>query len=132
MADYRLGKYSLGHLLSRQFYGVSALKAVSPLTTYIDKTNAGFSLSYGVFQNYYSHVPAFANSKLIPIVGTIASGIAYLGAPFMVPLVKRFPKYQKHMIWFGWLLCISGLVAGSFVNTLPGLIITQGIMYGCE
>jgi hypothetical protein len=48
----------------------------------------------------------------------------------MVPLVKRFPKYQKHMIWFGWTLCIAGLVGGSFVTTLPGLMFTQGIMYG--
>jgi hypothetical protein len=95
-----------------------------------DDGNIGFSLSYGVFQNYYSDVPEFANSKLLPIVGSTATGIAYLGSPFMVPIVKRFPQYQKHMIWFGWLLCISGLVAASFVSSLPGLIITQGIMYG--
>jgi hypothetical protein len=48
----------------------------------------------------------------------------------MTPVVKRFPRYQKPMIWFGWILCISGLVAGSFVDALPGLIMTQGVMYG--
>jgi hypothetical protein len=94
------------------------------------RSDIGFPLAYGVFQNYYSQVPAFANSPLIPVVGGISSGISYLGSPFMVPLVKRFPKYQKHMIWFGWTLCIAGLVGGSFVTTLPGLIFTQGIMYG--
>jgi hypothetical protein len=47
----------------------------------------------------------------------------------MVPLVKRFPKYQKHMIWLGWSLCIAGLVGGSFVTTPPGLMVTQGIIY---
>lgn len=48
----------------------------------------------------------------------------------MCPLVKRHPKYKLHMICVGWLLCILGLVAGSFADTLPSLIITQGLMYG--
>jgi len=48
----------------------------------------------------------------------------------MAPLVKRYPKYQMHMIWLGWPLCIIGLVAGSFATTLPALIVTQGMMYG--
>lgn len=34
------------------------------------------------------------------------------------------------MIWFGWTLSIAGLAAGSFSNTLTGLIMTQGVMYG--
>ena len=48
----------------------------------------------------------------------------------MAPLVKRFPKYQRLMIFIGWPICILGILAGSFVNTLPGLIMTQGVMYG--
>jgi hypothetical protein len=99
-------------------------------TQLMKRSQIGFPLAYGVFQNYYSQVPAFANSPLIPVVGGVSSGISYLGSPFMVPLVKRFPKYQKHMIWLGWSLCITGLVGGSFVTTLPGLMFTQGIMYG--
>ncbi|KAH8891262.1 MFS general substrate transporter [Thozetella sp. PMI_491] len=95
------------------------------------KVLMGFPLAYGVFQNYYSQVPAFANSPLVPLVGGVSSGISYLASPLMVPLVRRFPKYQKHMIWLGWATCIAALVGGSFVTTLPGLIITQGIMYGC-
>jgi MFS family permease len=34
------------------------------------------------------------------------------------------------MIWTGWLLCIVGLVASSFADTIGALIATQGIMYG--
>ncbi|OZJ01544.1 hypothetical protein BZG36_05508 [Bifiguratus adelaidae] len=90
----------------------------------------GFPLSYGIFQNYYSQLPEFAGNPYIPIVGSIAQGISYLGAPVMAPLVKRFPKYLRHMIYLGLPLCILGLVAGSFANTLGGLIVTQGIMYG--
>lgn len=48
----------------------------------------------------------------------------------MVPLVRRFPKYQKHMIWAGWLVCIIALVGASFATSFTGLVITQGVMYG--
>lgn len=48
----------------------------------------------------------------------------------MAPLVKRFPRYQRHMVWVGWPICILGILAGSFMDTLPGLIMTQGVMYG--
>lgn len=34
------------------------------------------------------------------------------------------------MIYLGWPLCITSLIAGSFATTLGGLIMTQGIMYG--
>lgn len=89
----------------------------------------GFALSYGVFQNYYSRLPEFENSPFIPYVGSISTGLSFLGAPFMVPFVKRFPKYQRQMIWVGWLICILGILAGSFVDSLPGLIVTQGVTY---
>ncbi|KAG0650380.1 Riboflavin transporter MCH5 [Hyphodiscus hymeniophilus] len=90
----------------------------------------GFPLSFGVFQNYYSTLPQFANSPFISIVGTTASGISYLGAPFIIPIIKRYSRYQRQMIWVGLPLCLSGLAAGSFATTLGGLIFTQGIMYG--
>lgn len=61
----------------------------------------GFPLSFGVFQNYYSHLPQFANNPYIPIVGTVASGISYLGAPLVTPVIKRYSRYRRQMIWFG-------------------------------
>jgi MFS family permease len=90
----------------------------------------GFPLSFGVFQDYYSHIPAFQNSAYISAVGTTASGISYLGAPIATPLIQRWSKYRVHMILVGWPLCILGLVAGSFANTLGTLLLTQGVMYG--
>jgi MFS family permease len=90
----------------------------------------GFPLSFGVFQEYYAHLPAFKNSAYISAIGTTASGISYLGAPLATPLIRRWAKYRTHMILVGWPLCILGLVAGSFANTLGKLLLTQGIMYG--
>ncbi|GJN73963.1 hypothetical protein PLICBS_008047 [Purpureocillium lilacinum] len=90
----------------------------------------GFPLSFGVFQNYYSKLPQFADNRYISVVGTVASGLSYLGAPFIMPLIKRYHKYQRHMIWIGWPLCISGVLIGSFASTLEVLILTQGVAYG--
>ena len=90
----------------------------------------GFPLSFGVFQNYYSHLPEFKGDPFIAVVGTTASGISYMAAPIVIPLIKRFSIYRRYMIWIGWPLCLLGLVAGSFARTLATLIVTQGVMYG--
>jgi predicted MFS family arabinose efflux permease len=90
----------------------------------------GFPLSFGVFQEYYSHLPAFKNEPYLSVVGTTASGISYLGAPLAIPLIRRWSTYRMHMILVGWPLCILGLVAGSFADRLNTLILTQGVMYG--
>lgn len=94
--------------------------------------SSGFPISFGVFQNHYSKLPEFGGNLHVTIVGTMASGIPYLCAPFMAVFVRRCQRYRSQMIWLGWPLCIAGLVAGSFVNTIGALIVTQGIMYGSE
>lgn len=93
-------------------------------------TFPGFPISFGVFQDYYSELPEFKGNPYIPLVGTMASGIPYLGAPFMAILVRRYQLYRRQIIWMGWPLCIIGLVASSFANSLGALIVSQGIMYG--
>lgn len=108
----------------------------------------GFPLSFGVFQNYYSKQPAFESNRYIPVVGSVASGISYLGAPAVTPLIKRFQRFQTQMIWAGcksshvpnlheisliwWLglVCIGGVVLASFCTTVETLILTQGVAYG--
>ena len=90
----------------------------------------GFPLSFGVFQEYYTTLPEFKDSPYISIVGTTASGISYLGAPVIIPFIRRWSKYRSQMILVGWPLCIVGLIAGSFAKTLGTLILTQGVLYG--
>lgn len=90
----------------------------------------GLPLSFGVFQEYYTSIPEFNNSPYISIVGTTASGISYLGAPLVIPLIRRWSAYRTHMILVGWPLCIIALLAGSFANSLGTLILTQGVLYG--
>ena len=87
-------------------------------------------MSYGVFQNFYYENEPFRGNKNISVVGTIATAITYMGALFTTPLVKKYQRYQRHMIWVGWVICILSLIAGSFANQIETLILTQGIMYG--
>ena len=62
----------------------------------------------------------------------MASGIPYLAAPLMAVIVRRYQRYRWQIIWIGWPLCIAGLVASSFADSLGALIMSQGIMYGGE
>lgn len=61
----------------------------------------GFPLSFGVFQNYYSQLPEYANQPYVSIIGTVASGISYMGAPIIIPFLKRTGRYRVYMIWVG-------------------------------
>jgi MFS family permease len=88
-------------------------------------------MSFGVFQNYYSNIPEFQkDSDNIPLVGTLAQALYYLGAPISAILTKKFPKRQRLQIWIGWPLCVLGLLAASFTSSVNGLIGTQGLLYG--
>ena len=60
----------------------------------------------------------------------MASGIPYMGAPFMALFVRRYQRHRLLIVWIGWPLCILGLIAGSFADSLGVLIVTQGVMYG--
>jgi hypothetical protein len=82
-------------------WGKTFHNEVSRIMWLLTQKFQGFPLSFGVFQNYYSGLPQFANNPYIPIVGTIASGISYLGAPLVTPLIKRYSRYQKQMILIG-------------------------------
>ncbi|KAH6639960.1 monocarboxylate transporter [Truncatella angustata] len=90
----------------------------------------GFPLTFGVFQDYYSRQPEFEGSSNIAVIGAVSTSIYFLGAPIASPLVKRFQRWQRHMVVVGWALCVVSLLAASFVSSVPGLIATQGILYG--
>ncbi|KAK8108736.1 hypothetical protein PG984_014537 [Apiospora sp. TS-2023a] len=48
----------------------------------------------------------------------------------IMPFIQRYQRWQRQMIWVGWLICIGGLALGSFAPTLEVLILTQGVAYG--
>ena len=126
----------------------------------IEALQWGFPITFGVFQDYYTTHPPFSSSSpstlrfstrstsnssndnsitgssssaragKIALIGTLATGIVYLGAPPMVYLVRRYPRWHLIMIWGGWLVSIVALVGASFAKTVGGLVATQGALYG--
>ncbi|KAK2052447.1 major facilitator superfamily transporter [Colletotrichum caudatum] len=90
----------------------------------------GFPLSYGVFQDYYSNHPVLKHDSNITVIGTVATGVYYLAGPLVTPFVASFQAWQRHMIIIGWIGCVLSLVIASFITSVPGLIATQGFLYG--
>ncbi|KAF3808901.1 putative acetyltransferase [Colletotrichum gloeosporioides] len=66
----------------------------------------------------------------IAVIGTVATSVYFLGGPIATPLVARFQAWQRHMIVVGWLGCCVSLAVASFMSSVPGLIATQGVLYG--
>ncbi|KAJ1333111.1 MFS transporter MCT family solute carrier family 16 (monocarboxylic acid transporters) member 10 [Microdochium nivale] len=118
-----------GHQLAPVDGGIAAWRLLSAAFVF-ETLLWGFPLSFGVFQDYYSKIPEFNNSPYIGVVGTIASGLGYIGAPVIMSFIQGHQRWRREMIWIGWPICIGGLVAGSFANTLETLILTQGVAYG--
>ncbi|KAG8855705.1 hypothetical protein FRB96_006749 [Tulasnella sp. 330] len=90
--------------------------------------------SYGVFLNYYTTV-TFAGSSdndlktLLPLIGTLGSGIIYISGLPLSPFIARYPRWRNKMLYVGLGLCMVALVGAGFSTKPIHLIITQGILY---
>jgi len=85
--------------------------------------------SFGVFQEYYSAHPLFANSTGISAIGSTTLGLMYLPAPLLSLALQRWPRVRLPFMISGLALVIVALIAASFCSTVPGLIGTQGVLY---
>ncbi|KAF2434651.1 MFS general substrate transporter [Tothia fuscella] len=90
----------------------------------------GFPMSFGIFAAYYKDHENFRNDRYIPVIGTLTTGIAFLGAPIVVPIAARYHSKQRQMIWAGWAICVASLIAASFATKVWHLLVAQGIAYG--
>jgi len=91
----------------------------------------GLPFSYGVFRDYYVNHNTFPGSDAnLAIVGTVSSGIMYLGSIFVFVALKRYPYLSRWCNIVGLSIILLGLVAGSFATQLWQLILTQGALYG--
>ncbi|KAK3631437.1 hypothetical protein LTR22_021077 [Elasticomyces elasticus] len=90
----------------------------------------GLPLSFGVFLRFLANHELFRDSNSIPLIGTMAAGVAYLGMPFVNVFAVRWPRYRWAMCVVGWVLSLMGLVAASFANAVWQLVVLQGFVYG--
>lgn len=109
-------------------FGVHVI--ASTFETQVLISNAGFPITFGVFQDYYSRQPEFENNSNISAIGAVATSIFFLGAPIASPLVRKYQRWQRHLVVGGTTICAVSLLAASFATSVPGLIATQGVMYG--
>lgn len=95
-----------------------------------DSKLAGFAISYGVFQEYYSRLTKFEGNANLSIIGTLETSIYFLGSPFFTPFVRRYHLWQRTMVLVGSAICAASLVAAAFANNANSLIALQGVLYG--
>ena len=90
----------------------------------------GLAISFGVFQRYYAAHPLFKDSSSIATIGTLATGVSYLGMPFANYFALKWPRHRWRMCSAGWFLCVGSLAAASLATGVKWLMFTQGLMYG--
>lgn len=89
-----------------------------------------FPFSYGVFLNYYTtHTFKDSPSSLLALVGSLSTGIMYLSAVIITPIVSRYPRQKKNIMAVGVTFCVTGLIGAAFSTKPWQLVITQGIIY---
>ncbi|KAJ7069458.1 MFS general substrate transporter [Mycena amicta] len=93
----------------------------------------GFPNAYGVFLDSYLKDPRFASqngaTRLLPLVGTLSSGIIYCSGVVLNPISARYPQHRRKSMWFGSALSCASLFSASYATTISQLIVLQGILY---
>ncbi|KAK7022118.1 major facilitator superfamily domain-containing protein [Favolaschia claudopus] len=94
----------------------------------------GFPNSYGVFLDAYLQNPRYASQKsstsLLPLIGTLSSGIIYCSGFFITPIASRYPQHRRKLIWIGAAICSATLVGASYATKILQLVLLQGVLYG--
>jgi hypothetical protein len=90
----------------------------------------GYSSSFSVYLQHYMKQPEFANATVtqLTIIGTLATGISYIGGFLVGLLGGRFSL--KFMMYAGSITMVISLLAASFATQVWHLILTQGFLFG--
>ncbi|KAF8172024.1 major facilitator superfamily domain-containing protein [Mycena galopus ATCC 62051] len=93
----------------------------------------GFPNAYGVFLDAYLQDPRYDSQKsatsLLPLVGTLSSGIIYCSGPVINPIAARYPHHRRKSMWLGAVMCSAALFGASYATQIWELVLLQGIVY---
>ncbi|KAF7314654.1 hypothetical protein MKEN_00939200 [Mycena kentingensis (nom. inval.)] len=93
----------------------------------------GFPNSYGVFLNEYlqddSYTSQAGATALLPLIGTLSSGVIYCASIIVNPIIARYPQQRQKLMWLGAALTSGSLFGASSATKIHQLIILQGILY---
>ncbi|KAJ7506746.1 MFS general substrate transporter [Mycena galericulata] len=99
----------------------------------VDAIVWGFPSAYGVILNAYLQDSRYTSQKsatfLLPLIGTLSSGIIYCSAPIINPIAARYPQHRRKSMFLGAALCSGTLVGASYATKIYQLIILQGVLY---
>ena len=97
--------------------------------------SAGYSVSFGIFQEYYSNPESGIDGSpgAIASIGASQMGVMYLMMPVAFMALYRYPYLRRWCGPLGLAITVVSLAASAFVASVGGLIATQGVMYalGC-
>ncbi|OQD75305.1 hypothetical protein PENDEC_c007G01758 [Penicillium decumbens] len=89
----------------------------------------GFSIVFGVFQEYYTtHSVLQGNKGDLATIGTTSGGILYLMSPVTFTLLTRYPRLQTYCAPTGLVITVIGSILSSFSKQVWHLVATQGVM----
>lgn len=98
----------------------------------------GYSLAFGIFQEYYTTrgsavLSGGSSPGTIASIGTSQTGVLYLMMPVTFTLLTKYPRLRRWFGPLGLLLSTGCLTASSFASTAGQLIATQGVLHaiGC-
>ncbi|KAL5335181.1 major facilitator superfamily domain-containing protein [Aspergillus crustosus] len=89
----------------------------------------GFTMSYGVFQEYYSDNWTMQGDRSITgVIGTTANGVMYLTMPFLFALfTRRWAHRRRSAALCGTVIACLSFFLSAYSKTIGHLLATQGI-----
>ncbi|CAK7224270.1 hypothetical protein SBRCBS47491_005492 [Sporothrix bragantina] len=99
----------------------------------------GYSLSFGVFRQYYAtHSLINASPGSVTSIGTSQTGVMYLAVPVVMAILTRFPRLRPWCGPLGLVVSVASIAGSSAPgasesDSAGALIATQGVLYalGC-
>ncbi|KAJ7213893.1 MFS general substrate transporter [Mycena pura] len=93
----------------------------------------GIPNAYGIFLDSYLQDPRYVSQQsatsLLPLIGTLSSGIIYCSGPVVNPIAARYPHHRRKSMWLGAALCCGTLFGASYATQIYQLILLQGVLY---
>ncbi|KAH9820090.1 major facilitator superfamily domain-containing protein [Melampsora americana] len=93
----------------------------------------GFASSYGVLLDYYLHSDFAKEPRanfLLPLVGTINTGLMALLIPFVSVILNRYPNVKSKAMFLGLMIMSPSLLLSSFSNHSIHVLFALGVGYG--
>lgn len=96
---------------------------------------SGYSVSFGIFQEYYSSSKSGlkASPGAIASIGALQMGVMYLMMPVAFVALNRYPYLRRWCGPIGLLVTVVSIAASAFAPGIASLIALQGALYsvGC-